>query len=482
MKNGSDITLLAAIPDRANEHHAMSVNKGDDALLLRTHLIKTAISEILIQTFIWKNDECGRFLVWELLEAAKRGVPVKILVDTWPGLEFPPLLVFLGSAHPNLELKFYNPPDKQITPDSCSVIKKAITNPEKLNHRMHSKAFIADAKIIIIGGRNHENAYFDRGQGRNFKDREIAIAGPVAGKATEVFFKYWNAKCSYFGKDLKDYKEELEKSELKPDSAKDEYQLNNLFDELEIQSKNIGLIETRFLKEMQPVEQAELVADEPGDINNNTPSPMIKSLHDLIQSADSAVLLQTPYFVLDKYYRDLFRELTNRKNSVDIRISTNSLAATDNVLAYSTALRDRERYISTLKLRIFELCPLPKDWSNMLGYKAIAEEKLSGSKLKANKNPPHKGFHLCLHAKTYIIDDHTTCITSANIDPRSLYINTEMGIIVRDRAFTAKIKANIENDISPGNSWAVAMVPKDQRAGIFGNFTFTWFYPGTPTA
>src|SRR5215207_6438858 len=87
-------------------HRAAAINLGDSAFLLRMHLLQSAKTSIIIQTFLWQNDECGRFLCYLALQAAKRGVRVKVLVDCWPGLDHPPLLVFLGSVHPNIEVKF----------------------------------------------------------------------------------------------------------------------------------------------------------------------------------------------------------------------------------------------------------------------------------------------------------------------------------------------------------------------------------------
>jgi hypothetical protein len=36
-------------------------------------LIRQAQRSVSIQTFIWTNDECGRLLIYELIEAARRG-------------------------------------------------------------------------------------------------------------------------------------------------------------------------------------------------------------------------------------------------------------------------------------------------------------------------------------------------------------------------------------------------------------------------
>src|SRR5690554_6124422 len=67
--------------DASRGNHALSLEGGYDALLVRVHLIRQARASIDLQTFIWTNDECGRLLIYELIEAARRGVRVRIIAD-----------------------------------------------------------------------------------------------------------------------------------------------------------------------------------------------------------------------------------------------------------------------------------------------------------------------------------------------------------------------------------------------------------------
>ncbi len=63
------------------QHFINILDLGDDALLSRIHLIRQAKKAIYIQTFIWQGDESSRFVAYELIQAAKRGVKVKVLID-----------------------------------------------------------------------------------------------------------------------------------------------------------------------------------------------------------------------------------------------------------------------------------------------------------------------------------------------------------------------------------------------------------------
>ena len=61
---------------------ALLLNHGEEALILRINLIRSAKESISIQTFSWEFDEVGKFILWELIEANQnRGVKVNLLID-----------------------------------------------------------------------------------------------------------------------------------------------------------------------------------------------------------------------------------------------------------------------------------------------------------------------------------------------------------------------------------------------------------------
>ena len=60
-----------------------------------------------------------------------------------------------------------------------------------------------------------------------------------------------------------------------------------------------------------------------------------------------------------------------------------------------------------------------------------------------------------LHAKTMVFDSRHTFVGSFNLDPRSMNLNTEMGLLVESEALAKAVKQSIENDIAAGNIWQV---------------------------
>jgi putative cardiolipin synthase len=60
---------------------------------------------------------------------------------------------------------------------------------------------------------------------------------------------------------------------------------------------------------------------------------------------------------------------------------------------------------------------------------------------------------LALHAKVLIIDDSKVFIGSANLDPRSLRINTEMGLVIDSRELNQALRQAVERDFDGKNAW-----------------------------
>ena len=106
-----------------NTHHISILNVGDEALLARIHLIRAARKAIYIQTFIWTNDETGRLVIKELVQAAGRGVKVKLMVDYLTLDTNLNNIAYLATIHPNIEFKVYNPIARKIRPSALHLIK-----------------------------------------------------------------------------------------------------------------------------------------------------------------------------------------------------------------------------------------------------------------------------------------------------------------------------------------------------------------------
>ena len=66
---------------------------------------------------------------------------------------------------------------------------------------------------------------------------------------------------------------------------------------------------------------------------------------------------------------------------------------------------------------------------------------------------------LALHAKALVIDDDKVFIGSANLDPRTLRINTAMGFLVVSESINREVRSAVEVDFSGANAWQLELQP-----------------------
>jgi phosphatidylserine/phosphatidylglycerophosphate/cardiolipin synthase-like enzyme len=457
---------------------------GAEALLARVHLIRAARRSVEVQTIIWVNDEVGRLLMYELIAAARRGVRVRLLVDHFASEKHPEVAAFLARVHPNLEVKLYNPlpayfSRHKVDPSWLDKTVILLTRFNTLNQRMHNKLFLVDGVVGITGGRNNQNAYYDQARGLNYKDRDVLVVGPVVGDMARSFERFWDFRRSVPLAKLVGAGDGPPKSWY----TREDFALHGLFDGIDAAAGDGATVRSLFVAPLRPVREASFVADDPGKNTRrwlglySGTGKITLELARLVSSARESVYADTPYLVLSKPAIQLFRELRTRSPGIDIRIATNSLAATDSWFTYAASFRQKRVYLEELGFRIYEMKPLPGDMrAYMPTYDALrarpltpAEREQLGGRAdraapdgapQALQAPPLPGEpYFCLHAKSFVIDDEVAFIGSYNLDPRSENLNTEVGLVVRDRDFAALLKRSVLRDMEPRNAWVVAKNP-----------------------
>ncbi|MBO9668437.1 MAG: phospholipase D family protein, partial [Bdellovibrio sp.] len=126
---------------------------GDDAFVARVTLARMADHSLDIQYYIWNSDLTGYIMMDEILEAADRGVRVRILLDDLNLGPYEKTLRIL-SLHPNVYIRLSNPFANRY----FRILD--LTRLSDIDRRMHNKVFIADNEAAIMGGRNIGNEYF----------------------------------------------------------------------------------------------------------------------------------------------------------------------------------------------------------------------------------------------------------------------------------------------------------------------------------
>src|SRR5436190_7089779 len=167
------------------------ISDGRVALAMRLALLRAATRSIDIQTFIWHADNAGTLLYEEVLRAAERGVPVRLLLDDVNTEGLDPVFALLD-GQPNVELRLYNP----FTSRGSRGIG-FLGDFERLNRRMHNKSFTVDNQASIVGGRNIADEYFETGDELSFADFDVVAVGAAVGAVSAQFDVYWNSGSAY---------------------------------------------------------------------------------------------------------------------------------------------------------------------------------------------------------------------------------------------------------------------------------------------
>ena len=416
------------------------LEKGEEALIGRAWLTENAARTIDVQYFIWSTDNIGTLAAAHLLRAAERGVRVRVLVDDLLiDAESKTLLVL--AAHENVHIRIYNP-NLTIGVSFWERVGNAFTNFRSINQRMHDKTAIFDNVAGITGGRNMADEYFDFDHDYNFRDRDVLLLGKAVNDMTENFEEFWNSEFAHpVGLILADEQRSITTVDVRQYThALHAYAKDPTNFEPQIREA-IATIDAYFpaLLESMSWEDASFISDAPGknagDAGLGGGGESTQLLIDAVRNATSSILIQSPYLIMPEGGIELFEELIER--GVRIRISTNSLASTDNIPAFSGYYGQRDDLLDA-GVELYEFKPHP----------AYKDELIVRYPRIAVNNPI-----FALHAKSMVIDDETVYIGTFNLDPRSANLNTEVGLLVNSEALAGQLTASIERDIDPGNSW-----------------------------
>ena len=478
---------------QAPRHYALILDRGQDALLARINLIRSARSRIDLQTYIFDKDDSARLVLDELLAAARRGVRVRVLIDQLSAIPDLRILAALSGAHTDFQIRIYNPSFGKAKLNYFDYAGSVLCCFRRFNQRMHTKLILVDDAVGITGGRNYQDDYYDWDAQYNFRDRDVLVAGPAAGEMAASFEAFWNARRSVPVERLNDVGRKLLKEGV-PGMPATDFLRPDRVSALSIDANDEELVRSRLVLPAIAVGAVKYVADLPQKHRRQRPdgaAPAVPELKTLIDGARSEVLIQTPYLVMSDAAQDLFRTLRQRKPAPQVIVSTNSLAATDNAVVYSMSFKYKRRYLREFGFRIYEYKPFPEDapvdYAALLSEPPIAapspEQEMPATgtgeaaasaqvrKLQRTESRPsflssgaatrllplkRAGVRLGLHAKSMVIDNRIGVIGTHNFDPRSENYNTESAVIIDDPTFAQALAASIRHDTSPENSWVIA--------------------------
>jgi cardiolipin synthase len=153
--DGSRLTMLPEGPERM------------DALL---GLIRGATRSLRVLYYIYVDDAAGAAVRAALIEAARRGVKVHLIVDG------------LGSEHAAAH-RFFDPL-REAGVDVCRFVPRW---GRRYLLRNHQKLALADEERVMIGGFNIEDSYFGTPEQDAWRDLGLIVEGPAAARLVGYF-------------------------------------------------------------------------------------------------------------------------------------------------------------------------------------------------------------------------------------------------------------------------------------------------------
>jgi len=445
--------LGQAVAPKVAAHPGLSgifaLRNADNAFSARMLLARRAQRSLDVQYYIWRKDLTGTMLFNAMLQAANRGVRVRMLLDdnNTPGLD--PTLAALAS-HPNIEVRLFNP----------FVIRDArwldfLLDFSRLNRRMHNKSFTIDNQVTIVGGRNIGDEYFGATDGTLFADLDVIAIGPVVETVSTEFDRYWSSASAY--------PVQLLVPKADPKMLDALARSGALLEDAPAAMKYIDAMRTspfvgRLMRGSLELHWAhtETLSDPPDKVLGLArPDDLVyRKIEQVIDAAEHEVAIVSPYFVPTAH--DVASLVRLSQSGVKVRVLTNSLEATDVPAVYAGYATSRQALLR--------------------GGVALFEERSTpGAPKRASKEAGGRApFGLgasastSLHAKTFSVDQETVFVGSFNFDPRSAQLNTELGFLIASPALAIDLSDAFKDQI-PDHAFRLVLNDRGNIDWVFGS-------------
>jgi putative cardiolipin synthase len=405
------------------------VSSGREAFAGRYAFAAKAQKTIDVQYFLWNPDASGRQLVAALIAAADRGVRVRMLLDDLY-LEGKDNGLATLNAHPNIEIRLFNPFISRATHLPDFILDFA-----RIDHRMHNKAFIVDNAVAVVGGRNIGDPYFSANEAANFRDLDLFAVGPIVQQVSANFDAFWNSNWARGVHGVDDARPSPEEVAAQTERLKQKIAGDTNFPFADaITPGNLDRL-VAGLPQRLVWGKAELLADLPDKPATSEPGIIEGLRAEIGGKLQSDLLIEAAYFIPAEHGVESLCKLRQRNVAIDVL--TNSAATNDELSAYAGYAKYRKDLLRC-GVNLYELRPdagfVREQWTWLEGRSTAA-----------------------LHTKAVVFDDHQVLIGSFNLDPRSRDLNTEMAVLVDSPELAQRVSRFIRSGMAPKNAYRLSL-------------------------
>ncbi|MDO8804925.1 MAG: phosphatidylserine/phosphatidylglycerophosphate/cardiolipin synthase family protein [Elusimicrobiota bacterium] len=147
---------------------------GESSFAVKDSLIKNAKKSIYIASYSFHDDVTGFEAADMLIEAKKRGVEVKVILDS--------KVIYTAGARVV----------KRMRDAGVEVLRHM--DPKRKGDYWHMKMLLVDDKYAIVGGMNYSDHYSHKNpDGPMWRDTDVLYTGPAAAETRRIFSGIWNS-------------------------------------------------------------------------------------------------------------------------------------------------------------------------------------------------------------------------------------------------------------------------------------------------
>lgn len=383
--NPASVYKASKQPERA-----AIIEENDKALTERVRMISQAKEKIVLSTYAFHSDRSGKVMLGALQAAAERKVKIQILVDgveSWTAMEGNKYFYALSSLE-NVEIKVYNRVNPLV--------------PWKSMGRMHDKYLIADNNLYMLGGRNTYDYFLGNYPGHKNFDRDVLVycENPDEDSSISVLKNYFQNIWEY--KECRLFHDSSKLSD-KTSVKKAGEELRQTYEAYAAKYEE-AIADADYKTDTVEVEKITLLSN---PITYEAKEPVVwYQLCELMKGAKEKVKIHTPYIICNEMMYEGLEEVVERVPEVSVM--TNSVTNNGNPFGAGDYAANRDRIMDT-GVNI---------WEYEGGYS--------------------------YHGKSVLIDDDISIIGSFNMDMRSVYLDTELMLVIHSESINRDLNENME--------------------------------------